>query len=357
MRDEYSATTGQLSGQPKKNIVFLKVHKCASSTVQNILIRYGLQHNLNFALPWKHNYIGHPEPFDVTQVIPIPNPTNPLDIYNVICHHTRFHQSKIENFMPQDTVYVAVLRDPITLFESMYSYYKLEEHYGMTIDSLLSMPEEWLTTHPRYCDKIGLNQIAFDFGLNETDFNDIPKLRSYVQKLDQRFDLVMFTEYFDESLILLKHQLNLTINDIVHAKHNQRMASEKRHLNDTMRRSLTKINRADHFIYNYFLDIFLEKVNNFGIERMTREINELKRAINRWAKVCNFIKTSAENDVGDHLVNDHLLGTHLSNVTQFCENLVKDELSFTQELQQRHLIKYFSWWQRIFMKLFILIAF
>ena len=41
-----------------KKIAFLKTHKCASSTVQNILMRFGVKYNLNFVLPSKANYLG-----------------------------------------------------------------------------------------------------------------------------------------------------------------------------------------------------------------------------------------------------------------------------------------------------------
>ena len=36
---------------------FLKTHKCASSSVQNILIRWGLTRDSNFVLPHTGNYL------------------------------------------------------------------------------------------------------------------------------------------------------------------------------------------------------------------------------------------------------------------------------------------------------------
>ena len=41
-----------------RNIAFLKTHKCASSTVQNILMRFGVNNDLNFVLPSRGNYLG-----------------------------------------------------------------------------------------------------------------------------------------------------------------------------------------------------------------------------------------------------------------------------------------------------------
>ncbi|XP_042875027.1 uncharacterized protein LOC122255180 [Penaeus japonicus] len=46
--------------RPQHHVMFLKTHKCASSTVQNIFLRYGYTNNLTFALPGGGNYLGNP---------------------------------------------------------------------------------------------------------------------------------------------------------------------------------------------------------------------------------------------------------------------------------------------------------
>ena len=42
----------------RTKIAFLKTHKCASSSVQNMLMRFGLENELNFVLPSAGNYLG-----------------------------------------------------------------------------------------------------------------------------------------------------------------------------------------------------------------------------------------------------------------------------------------------------------
>ena len=41
----------------KKCVGFLKSHKCASSSVQNILMRWGVKQEMNFVLPSSGNYL------------------------------------------------------------------------------------------------------------------------------------------------------------------------------------------------------------------------------------------------------------------------------------------------------------
>ena len=50
-------TTGRTC-LPQRKIAFAKTHKTASSTVQNVLLRYGLANNLEFLLPPVNNYLG-----------------------------------------------------------------------------------------------------------------------------------------------------------------------------------------------------------------------------------------------------------------------------------------------------------
>ena len=45
--------------RPHRKIAFAKTHKTASSTVQNILLRYGLANGVEFLLPAAHNYLGN----------------------------------------------------------------------------------------------------------------------------------------------------------------------------------------------------------------------------------------------------------------------------------------------------------
>ena len=52
---------------PVEKVGFLKTHKTAGSTVQNILLRWGLTAGLNFVLPPSGNHLGPPDhPYQLT---------------------------------------------------------------------------------------------------------------------------------------------------------------------------------------------------------------------------------------------------------------------------------------------------
>ena len=67
------------------NIIFVKTHKTASSTVQNVFFRFGSKHELTFGLPRNNgNRFSYPRPFTAEMIKPIENKK-----INVITNHLR----------------------------------------------------------------------------------------------------------------------------------------------------------------------------------------------------------------------------------------------------------------------------
>jgi hypothetical protein len=66
-------------------IIFVKTHKTASSTVQNVLFRLGAKYNLRFALPKNNgNRFWYPKKFLKSMV-----KESPYKKLNIIAHHLR----------------------------------------------------------------------------------------------------------------------------------------------------------------------------------------------------------------------------------------------------------------------------
>ena len=64
---------------PETDIVFHKTHKCSSSTVQNILLRYGLKHELNVVLPKSGNYLGQKSSWRTAKCILVSHNNNNIN--------------------------------------------------------------------------------------------------------------------------------------------------------------------------------------------------------------------------------------------------------------------------------------
>lgn len=79
-------------GLPITNVMFLKTHKTASSSVLNVLYRFAETHNLSVALPAGSNYhLGYPYLFLARYV----EDTKSHRRFNIMCNHLRFYQPEV----------------------------------------------------------------------------------------------------------------------------------------------------------------------------------------------------------------------------------------------------------------------
>lgn len=77
---------------PVTNIMFLKTHKTASSTVLNILYRFSESHNLSTALPaGSRVHLGYPWLFVTRYVEGLKQDGRLQHHFNVMCNHLRFN--------------------------------------------------------------------------------------------------------------------------------------------------------------------------------------------------------------------------------------------------------------------------
>ena len=285
-------------------MVFLKTHKTGSSTITNILNRFGDKNNLVFVVPTeRYNRLGWPWFFQEDHMIHY-NDTKP----NMLCSHARYNRAVLERVMPNDTVYVTILRDPVRQFESTFSYMAFGDILGISnetdpLDVFFENPNDVLVNYILTKDlrinsdrlKLIRNGMFFDLGLESRDFDDAEEIQRTIQRLDKEFDLVLLTEYFEESMVMLKNLLCWNTDDMVHFNLNQRRQSEKRNISSELATKIRKWNSADNTLYNYFKDVFLQKLNEQK-EDFFRDIIDLKTNNEVLRDIC--LETVSENEGG-----------------------------------------------------------
>ena len=97
----------------------MKTHKTASSTLLNILFRFGQKHGLKFAFPNGRNDFDYPAFFARSLV----QDYRPGACFNIICNHMRFHYDEVRGLVAPNATFITVLRDPARLFESSFHYF------------------------------------------------------------------------------------------------------------------------------------------------------------------------------------------------------------------------------------------
>ncbi|KAK2819149.1 hypothetical protein Q5P01_024710 [Channa striata] len=272
---------------PAVNIMFMKTHKTASSTILNILFRYGERHNLKFAFPDGSNDFFYPSPFLCSHV----KDYRPGDCFNIVCNHMRFNHKEVAKLLPPDAVYITILRNPADLFESSFHYYHrtIPLTWRVTgenkLEKFLSDPQNFY--RPDAYNSFYLkNLLLFDFGFDNNLDADDPRVMKTIQNLSERFDLVLMAEYFEESLILLKDKLRWTMDDILYFKLNARKNSSVSQLTPELRAKALEWNGADWKLYQHFHAIFWTKVEAYGREKMKQEVQELRRRNAEMKAIC-----------------------------------------------------------------------
>nr|XP_027204012.1 galactose-3-O-sulfotransferase 4-like [Dermatophagoides pteronyssinus] len=316
--------------RPKSNIVFIKAHKCASSAIQNIFMRYGYFNKKIFVLPKDGNYLGHPQLFSRSLV---PDPKLFHSNYNILTHHSRLNYQEMKMLMPNNTIFITIIRKPVDLFESMFHYYKLNRFWSISFNRFnrpnLSIPKR--IRQNRFVGKIGINQIMFDMGMSAKDFQNDDKIEKFIQYLDSIFSLVMVAERMEESLILLKNLLCWNFDDVVVFKVNARNRNSKHKISSTGIKHIEELNHADQLLYDYFNKKFDSKVRKFGREKMKQEINELRRRTKLYYDYC-VNKTITKN----HIIR--FVSDREDNLQ--CQFLTNNELTLTYFIRNEQIKRY-----------------
>ena len=238
-----------------RHIGFLKVHKAGSTTIQNMLFRFGLKRNLSFVIPRSGNH------FSVSSTLPVKQAGH----YDILAIHTTFNKRQFDQMLPLDKVNIGIVREPLDRMISAAYYYRglkhlraiPEHHY---IQELVNDPEKY----DREDFSVTKNAMGRDFGFEaNTREYDIDKILKKLIFLDKEFELVLVLERFDESLVLLKRYLGWQIADIVYIPSNTRSYPET-YLTEEQKLKHKHTCFLDYAIYDFFSKIFNYKVKAEG---------------------------------------------------------------------------------------------
>ncbi|XP_061861285.1 galactose-3-O-sulfotransferase 2 [Colius striatus] len=176
----------ELAGAPcraRTNVMFLKTHKTASSTVLNLLFRFTERHELTVALPAQQLlHLGYPSSFLAHFVEDFQSIGQN---YNIMGNHLRFNPSEVRKVMAANTFYFSILRNPIRLLESSYVYYKNVVpafRASKDVNEYLASPLRYYWRADRQQNIYARNIMWFDFGY-DNNAEDDGRSRESVQAL------------------------------------------------------------------------------------------------------------------------------------------------------------------------------
>jgi len=260
------------------NVVFLKTHKTGSSTMSNIMLRFADTHNLTVALPLKgHWELGaYPAYIDKRLIDP------QLPKYDIIGHHFRFNIENLREIVYPETQYITIIRAPKDNVESVFGFFVDQSPFNdwlanvkadttaLRLQTFYDKPDSFFTKDTDWYFR-SKNHMFFDNGYDVSN-TDEAYIDSRIQEMSNIFSLVLITDFFDESLIMLKHKLCWDWQDIVYIKFKMRIEEAKTEVNEELGEKILKWNRADMKLYDHFNKTFWAEVDKYGRQRMEDDL-------------------------------------------------------------------------------------
>jgi len=225
--------------------------------------------------------------------------------------HFRWNMDEMDNILESGTIRFTSVREPFDMFRSAFNYYYYEHRNriqakcgtcmrvpfaqiaggrnDMPLDEFIDiLPDKFNATMPlNYRVK---NWQAFEMGMDH--LNDDPDyVRQSLATLDRQFELVIVTEYYYESMVLLA-QLLCAPYEVLWMKIRNPRAYAKPLVRPENIDKFNKHFAVDIAVYEHFKRVLIQKIDIFGQMRMAEEVSKMKEIFNGCNKnkqLCDFM--------------------------------------------------------------------
>ncbi len=177
------------------------------------------------------------------------------------------------------------------MFESLFTYYN---QYSQSFKRVPSgsleafLKEPWHYYRPNESNSMyARNTLTFDLGGDkDRPATDEAYAQTFLAEVDQVFSLVLIAEYFDESLVLLRHLLSWDLDDILYVKLNMRTQSSKQRLTPDLPAKIRAWNSLDARLYDHFNASLWRQLSALGPDCVAREVRLLRQAQEKLMRSC-----------------------------------------------------------------------
>merc|ERR550537_1222733 len=249
---------------PQQNLIFTKTHKTGSSTITNILLRYGEVYNKTQLL------YKYPSSTEYKKLVPERLLTG-RPTANIFAQHANFDHSFLKSHIYNTSKTFTILRSPVSQFLSAFSFFEKTKLYPAdTFEESIKLffkshGHDKYLTESYFCKNCGMlvnaNSVDMGFDLEayvkSTDREEY--LSNFLEQASRTWDLVLITEYFDLSLVLLKRRFCLQFEDILYLRSLERIKKERVEEPYTLAK-IAEMQKLDIALYDFFNATFWREV-------------------------------------------------------------------------------------------------
>ena len=144
------------------------------------------------------------------------------------------------------------------------------KHRKDPINGFLQHPGDFFNFTEKPTRSYTNNRMSLDLGFDLDNFEASKKskleISAFIEQIEKQFDTVLISDYFNESLILLKRCLRWSMKDILYIKRNAAKFGKNSvwHRTPMTRPLINKTFKnwdlVDYELYEHFKPIFLDKV-------------------------------------------------------------------------------------------------
>lgn len=326
---------GAKKGERPVPLVWIKTHKTGSSTMTNVFHRIVTRLGHRVAVPKDNLFIGWPREGTMLRSV-MPYHGSPFNFEALGSGHSRYNRPLMEQIVPgSDAAYITLLREPVSHIKSSWRYWGIQQHIkgkfskDITLDQYLSNPagnQKYATGSDLY---LLHNSQAYDLGLGVDD--PVSAVERLIEHMDAHFALVLITEYFDESLVLLKRRLSLRMSDIVYFR---LKVNKKPHMVpavDHLAPSILQYNRLDAMLYAHFNASLWKQIERE--EGFHEEVAAMRQQQEQWTTTCTSWLKLKENEHRKVLVEDRVGRERLDETRRRCHEMLMDSGGFAKYLK------------------------
>ncbi|XP_078701220.1 galactosylceramide sulfotransferase-like [Branchiostoma floridae x Branchiostoma belcheri] len=270
---------------PRTKLALVKTHKTGGTTTMQLLHRYAYLRNLSVVLP-NATHPGrmnafYPHKLTTDRYLPPQHG----DQYDMLTYHTVYDRDTYVKLVGQDAAFITILREPLSHIKSQFNFYNFVQRFNITGQDPFY---RFLGNIGKY-DKHGPSHLgssspmSVDLGMPKNVLSDITQhssqrepgqplnsttvqyIQDFLKKLTREMDLVMITEYFDESLVMLKRLMCWELKDILYYKAlSFEYATKEKLIHTNLVENHRKWDTVDYHLYEHFLTIFKQKEQELG---------------------------------------------------------------------------------------------
>ena len=239
--------------------------------------------------------------------------------YDLLTSHMLFLPSLnfLKHYMNPTTKYITILRKPEGQWLSAFHFFcfhgmsdKPNNLFISRLETFFQDPDtEWTKLHGQ-CHSYTKNGMWFDL---TSEMSNRTSANNTIFLLDTHLDLVLISEYFDESLLLLKKMMCWDYNDILYLKMNQRKVTSD--INNLHRFPFKQWNALDAQLYDHFNRTLWSNIEHYGVD-FKRDLLFFRQMLNSIYLECDIKETHRPE-------RKNILYFYSGNQTTFCQNLVQ----------------------------------